>query len=134
MGTCGAEGVEVMSRTSQYRGHKTRWVRGEWQFVDIGDSIYNPRPCGRCGLDRTDDRNGDRNEYEGHDGCLGTLGDGVTEACCGHGTGKAYISYSNGSRLVDVDAMKRFKELGVGPDGYDDEEYKLRLRMRSVKS
>lgn len=123
-----------MSRTSKYRGHKTRWVRGDWCYVDTGKPIATgrllvaageltaDRPCGRCGLNRT---------KEGHDGCLGTLPGPVAEACCGHGTpDMAYISYRNHSRLAGVDAMRVFKELGVGSDGYDDAEYKLRLKVR----
>ncbi len=60
---------------------------GERVFADNGVSVgIGYRPCAKCG------------EYptkEGHDACLGTLGN-VINACCGHGRNKGYIQFDNG--------------------------------------
>ncbi len=73
---------------------------GERVFADNGISVgIGYRPCAKC------------NEYptkEGHDACLGTLGN-VMNACCGHGRNKGYIQFDNGIRISGYFEVERFK-------------------------
>ena len=62
-------------------------VDGNRVFADNGVSVgIGYRPCAKCREYPTE---------EGHDACLGTLGN-VMNACCGHGRNKGYIQFDNG--------------------------------------
>jgi len=86
-----------------WRGHPIEKV-GEteegdiWVYSDTKVAVSQDpnRDCGFCGLS---------NNEEGHDACLGTL-PGVKNACCGHGSGHAYIQYENGRTLRDTEALQ----------------------------
>ena len=68
-----------MTGHSFSRGHKIIALdNGDWVYEDNKSPINVERPCKRCDKMPT---------IEGHDACLGHL-EGVTSACCGHGTSK----------------------------------------------
>lgn len=100
-----------------HRGHRIVTLSGGmpansrsvWVYADTGEPVSaNPnRDCGHCGL---------ANTPEGHDGCLGTL-PGVMNACCGHGTGEAYVQFPPGNVTVYgaeglkvIEVLKRERE------------------------
>lgn len=59
---------------------------------DLNDS------CLHCGLQVTP---------EGHDGCIGTLGNGVMNACCGHGSiDMAYIQFDHEDYKSDPNKLR----------------------------
>ena len=78
-----------MAAHSYCRGHKI--IRDEkapngWVYADCGEPCWGPddrRPCKRCGKEPT---------REGHDACLGNLGDDIAAACCGHGVQKGWVT------------------------------------------
>lgn len=92
---------------SYLRGHKiTCRINGEWIYADTkASTVNNERPCGNCGLTRTND---------GHDGCLGELS-GIRNACCGHGrVNEAYLQYWNGAEIrgkMAIEEIERLKKL-----------------------
>jgi hypothetical protein len=67
--------------TSYSRGHKIVFVDSNWVYEDNGNIVSNERPCARCNQPPT---------KEGYDACLGHI-DGLTSACCGHGTEDSYF-------------------------------------------
>jgi len=71
------------------RGHEIyfNYVKEEWRYSDDDSSADNDRACKRCKHYPTD---------EGHDHCLGNLGDNVKAACCGHGVERGYIMLKDG--------------------------------------
>ena len=72
---------------SYLRGHQIIHKNNKWLYAGtLIPTIGNERPCGYCGKENT---------KEGHDGCLGRL-EGVMNACCGHGTDKAYVMFESG--------------------------------------
>lgn len=72
---------------------------GERVFADNGVSVgVGYRPCAKCSEYPTE---------EGHDACLGTLGN-VINACCGHGRNKGYIQFDNGIRISGYFEIERF--------------------------
>lgn len=74
--------------TAYSRGHKIIYMNGKWIYFDDKTPIKdNERPCIRCGRMPT---------KEGYDACLGFI-DGLSSACCGHGTEKPY--YIKNKRL-----------------------------------
>ena len=82
-------------------GHTTtKTSDGDRFYTDINISVDEGyRPCSKC------------NEYptsEGHDACLGTLGN-VMNACCGHGKNKGYIQFDNGIRISGYFEVERFE-------------------------
>jgi hypothetical protein len=82
-----------------HRGHPIVCDDGEvWHYLDgVTVSAEPDRPCAHCGLSNTP---------EGHDGCLGILRGGVTNACCGHGNDQeAYIQFVDGQRLAGTVAL-----------------------------
>ena len=87
---------------TMFRGYPIRIdpTTGKFIFCDTGDptvETWEDRPCGHCSK---------QNTPEGHDGCLGTLGGGVVNACCGHGDADdAYVQFDDGSRLGGEDAL-----------------------------
>ncbi len=89
---------------SRCRGHALAFKNGGWVYAD-GWPYKIDRPCGHCGKDRTP---------EGHDGCLGTLQNGVMNACCGHGEApEAYVQYWSKPRIAGEDALRVFREAGI---------------------
>lgn len=76
---------------SYLRGHSINFIDGEWVYADtLEPTVSNPRPCGRCGKDRTP---------EGYDACLGHI-PGIINACCGHGDDKeVYFILEGGTRV-----------------------------------
>lgn len=52
-----------------------------------GFAPENHWPCSACGAERP--------TAEGHDPCIANL-PGVSYACCGHGYGHAYVTFSDG--------------------------------------
>ena len=50
---------------------------------------------------------------EGHDGCIGTLDEGIVmNACCGHGDEEyAYVQFWDSSCIRGVEAISKLKEL-----------------------
>lgn len=73
---------------------------GERVFADNNVSVgIGYRPCAKCKEYPTE---------EGHDACLGTLGN-VINACCGHGRKKGYIQFDNGIRISGYFEVERFE-------------------------
>lgn len=81
-----------------YRGHEITYSGEVWHYADGVRVVDDPqRACGACGLSDTSD---------GHDGCLGDLGAGVRNACCGHGRDEeAYVQLRTGHRIAGPDAL-----------------------------
>ena len=116
-----------------YRGHRTVMLfwetpddqkEGEWDdgtysarmYADTGVDIrLDPRPCAACGLPVG---------INDPDPCLGMV-DGATYACCGHrclpSVDHAYVSFEDGLVLRGDDALRWYKEHGIGPDVVSDE-------------
>ena len=71
---------------------------GDRRFKDNDESVgIGYRPCAKC------------REYptkEGHDDCLGTLGN-VMNACCGHGKNEGYVQFDNGIRISGYFKIER---------------------------
>ena len=75
-------------------------VDGNRVFADNGVSVgIGYRPCAKCKEYPTE---------EGHDACLGTLGN-VMNACCGHGKHDDYIQFDNGIRISGKFKIERFE-------------------------
>lgn len=75
-------------------------VDGNRVFADNGVSVgIGYRPCAKCKEYSTE---------EGHDACLGTLGN-VMNACCGHGKHDDYIQFDNGIRISGKFKIERFE-------------------------
>jgi hypothetical protein len=89
-----------MTARSYSRGHQIEHVDGRWQYADNGQSVDVVRPCARCRRMPT---------AEGYDACLGHL-DGVTSACCGHGTERKFIKETT-SAFVRL-CMRRLRPHG----------------------
>lgn len=92
-------------KRSKYRGWDIRLNGKHWIFCDDGQAVPNAwdkKPCGHCLKTRT---------KEGHDGCLGTLGGSVRNACCGHGVvSEAYVQFLDLSRIGGDDALAFFEQ------------------------
>lgn len=72
--------IEVIVKSSTFRGHPIYTENGKRFYCDTGESVdetWHTRNCGYCG-EFGNSSNGDP------DPCLGQL-PGVTQACCGHG-------------------------------------------------
>jgi hypothetical protein len=61
-----------------WRGHPVAEAVGGRVYADTGSLVseWKDRPCGHCKRP---------NREDDHDACLGDLGRGVMNACCGHG-------------------------------------------------
>jgi len=79
-----------MTATSYSRGYEIYFDETDrlWKYSDNNDPVnWNDlRVCKYCGLPPTP---------EGYDACFGYIKDAIS-ACCGHGTNKGYIIYTNG--------------------------------------
>ena len=83
---CFVDGTGVTMK-SYLRGHQILYKNDEWVYADtLTPTVGNERMCGKCGRENTE---------EGHDPCLGTI-KGAMNACCGHGTDKAYVQFESG--------------------------------------
>ena len=88
-----------MTEKSKFYGYEIQrnTENDEWVFTDTLEptiSTYQKRPCGMCGLFKTEDD---------HDACIANLPN-VINACCGHGNvDEAYIQFENGSELRGSD-------------------------------
>lgn len=92
-----------MPAISTLRGHEIVWKDGEWRYSNgqsTADTWAN-RTCGRCGQYPTP---------KGHDRCLGTL-PGVTNACCGHGEGDAWVQFDDLVTIRGAAALYFFEEM-----------------------
>ncbi len=85
-----------------WRGNSISNETGNWRYSDgILVAEDKERKCGSCDLEQT---------QEGHDGCLGTLGRGVVNACCGHGErATAYVQFESGVILRGINAIEMFR-------------------------
>lgn len=114
MTTIAAATVKALQH-STWRGHRIYDDGSGYRYLDGTLVAKEPdRVCGFCGRENTP---------EGHDGCLGTIPQ-VDNACCGHGTGVAYIQFSTGKRLSGRKAslwMKKRAET-FGPNSETQQE------------
>ena len=87
-----------MTVTAYFNGHKAYydWDKNDWLYVDDNTSVWNKRPCVRCGQYPLKD------DIIEADYCLGFLGDKVDSACCGHGVKKGYIKLKDGRIFEEV--------------------------------
>ena len=69
-----------MSVTAYMRGNPIYYDGKDWRYADDDTLANDSKPCTKCGHMPTP---------EGYDYCLGHI-DGVSAACCGHGTCKPY--------------------------------------------
>lgn len=86
-----------MTAKSFYRGHPIYYYEDGvgWRFEDDGEPVTDVRPCGSCHRRRTE---------RGHDPCIADL-PGVSNACCGHGHGGAYVQLDDGTHIGGQDAV-----------------------------
>lgn len=89
-----------------YDEENDMWFYEDGSPAEGPDGKEIPRPCPCCGKLPTP---------EGHDACLGEL-PGVKFACCGHGTRRGYITFTNGTimrfRLEKIDKKKEKQNHG----------------------
>lgn len=82
-------------------GHPVKYINNEWIYMDTKENINNTplRKCPKCGQFPNQD---------GYDACFGKL-PGVSYACCGHGLGKGYIKFKNGTviHFQDCDVERK---------------------------
>lgn len=125
------EDVNEYGNRSQIHGHDIhyKYETGEWEHInkkyDVpeydqdqwGNKIYYDekdeeykyltsdciaeRPCKRCGEHPT---------LDGHDYCLGNLGNNVTSACCGHGIRRGFILFRDGRLFIEI-AGKEYTDI-----------------------
>lgn len=72
--------------TSYDNGHEIEYANDQWVYSDTKEPLINSRTCVFCG---------ELPNQQGHDACLGRLGN-VINACCGHGKHEGYIMFDNG--------------------------------------
>lgn len=85
---------------SNYRGHPIELQNEVWVYSDTKKPVHKSRACGNCNKPCTS---------EGHDACLGTLGGGIMNACCGHGIiNDAYVQFLGGFCVRGNDAKVIF--------------------------
>jgi len=82
--------------TYNHKGRMAYYDGVHWRYKDDNCIVPEDTRCAKCGA---------LSNKNGHDACIGTLGN-VLNACCGHGE-EGYIQFDNGVTIRGIFTIER---------------------------